>query len=160
MLHEYEHFVFWKTGIPIRNSPPPSPPLFYKHTVPGRLEDYPHNLAKHEINGTSKIPISQLLSKLGNNWKCNLCFSSTGKSWEVQLEQHLKNPKSVCKLGKAWKYSIRLILKNSQLWIYGWIGKPNLSFIVENKIGGLHGDCLHFKLNIINEILDITLPQI
>ena len=36
------------------------------------LKDYPHNLTKDEINGTWKIPASQLFSELTKIWKCNL----------------------------------------------------------------------------------------
>ena len=39
------------------------PPVSYKHTV---LKDYAHNLTRHEIMGTSKIPPSKLFSELGN----------------------------------------------------------------------------------------------
>ena len=36
------------------------------------LKEYPHNLTKYEIKGTSKIPIILLFSKLGKIWKYNI----------------------------------------------------------------------------------------
>ena len=36
------------------------------------LKDFPHNLTKYEIKGTSKIPISLLFSELGKIQKYNL----------------------------------------------------------------------------------------
>ena len=99
---------------------------------------------------------SQFFSELGIIWKCNLglClkkeaifhlfFSWIGKNWEVQPEQHKKIPKSLCELGKTWKYSLRLTLKNpnfesmEELWMNCKKLGPNLSFSVEYKASNLH----------------------
>ena len=103
--------------------------FFYNHTVPERLS---HNLTKYKIKGTSK---SQFLNFLVN-WE-NLevqsklifkkpnfpSFSWIWKSWEVQLEQYSKIKKSLCELGKTWKYSLSPTFKKKQFWIYRWIGK-------------------------------------
>ena len=46
------------------------PPLSFTNIL--CLKDYPHNLTKYEIKGTSKIPISQFYSKLRKLWKSSL----------------------------------------------------------------------------------------
>ena len=46
------------------------PPLSSTNTP--CLKGYSRNLIKYEINGTSKIPVSQLFSELGKTWKCNI----------------------------------------------------------------------------------------
>ena len=134
MFFKYEHFFFLKTGNLIINwvtawPSPWLPSLLYKHTVPEKLS----SLTKYELNGTSKIPVSQLFSELGKIWKCNTGLYSKnsffhllhglGKIWEVQLEQHSNIPNSLCQMGKPWKYSLRPTLKKSLFRIYGWIGK-------------------------------------
>ena len=40
-------------------------------------------------------------------------FSWLGEKWEGQVEQHSKIPKSLCKMGKTWHYSLRPTLKKS-----------------------------------------------
>ena len=40
--------------------------FFFFSELPLSLKDYSHNQTKHELKGTSKIPISQLFSDLVN----------------------------------------------------------------------------------------------
>ena len=65
------------------------------------------------------ICLSQLVSELRTIWKYNrglywkkksIFFSRIEKNWEFQPEQHSKNAISIYKLGKTWKYSVRLTL--------------------------------------------------
>ena len=85
------------------------PPLSSTNTP--CLKGYCRNLIKYEINGTSKNPSFSTLKWIGKNLKVQHrlkfkksdypSFSEIGKKWEVQLEQHSKIRKSVCKLGKT-----------------------------------------------------------
>ena len=49
------------------------------------LQDYPHHLTKYEGKGT-KISIFKLFSDLGKIWKCNVCFSKTHLSYELETK--------------------------------------------------------------------------
>ena len=100
------------------------------------LYDYPHNLTKYEIKGTSKITISQHFSELGKRWRRNLnlyskhpifiFFMNCGK-WESQIWQHSKNPKSLCEFGKTWKYNINQHSKNSHFESMDKLGNQRFS---------------------------------
>ena len=59
LLHRYEHFF-----------------SFFSPTNIMYLKGYPHNLAKYEIKGTSKTPISLFFSELGKIWKHNTSLHS------------------------------------------------------------------------------------
>ena len=61
------------------------PPLSSTNTP--CLKGYSRNLIKYEINGTSKIPVSQLFSELGKTWKCNIGLNS--KNPIIHLFQRL-----------------------------------------------------------------------
>ena len=50
-------------------------PLSFSSHIPC-LKDNLHNLKKYESKGTSKISISQMVSELEINWKCNLSWYS------------------------------------------------------------------------------------
>ena len=136
MLHKYECFFFlenWQFNHKL--GPPVSPTNILC------LKNYPHNLTKYEMKGTSKTPISLLFSEFGSatlayiqKKQCSI-FLWIGKNWEVKLEQHSKIPKSLCVLGKTWKSNLRPTLKNlnfesmdKEKWC------PNLRFTLENKI--------------------------
>ena len=92
-----------------------------------RKDHHPHHLTKYESKGT-KISIFKFFSELGKIWKCNLSFSKIPIS-------HL-----VYELGKTWKYTQpRPIFQNPNVEFLDELGKlilcPNLTFIVENKMG-------------------------
>ena len=60
-------------------------------------------MSANKVNGTLKIPIYKLFNELGKVWKCNLglyyknlVFNLFRELGKVQLEQHLKIPKSPC----------------------------------------------------------------
>ena len=80
------------------------PPLSFTSIL--CLKDYPRNLTKYEISGTSKIPISQLFSEFGKIWKCNLALYS-------------KNPvfHFFHKLGKIEKFSWCNIQKSQNVFV-------------------------------------------
>ena len=80
--------------------PPVSPRL---SNIPC-MKEYPPNLKKYEINGTSKIQISQLFSEFRNIWKYNLSLYSQNPisifflNWEKlrsPARATLKNPKNI-----------------------------------------------------------------
>ena len=59
------------------------------------LKEYPHNLTKYEINGTSKIPTSQLFSELGKIWKYSLGLYS-----KSPVRATFRNPKTSFWIGR------------------------------------------------------------
>ena len=113
------------------------------------LKDYLNILRKYEIKGTSKTPISQLFSKLGKIWKCNLGFqkkqfSIFSMNWEKlksPARATFKNPKISLWIGKNVEVQPKTntqeipILNLRMNWKYLC---PNLGFTVEDKIGNLH----------------------
>ena len=71
-------------------------------------------------------------------------FPELGKTEKSSQSNIKKIPKSLCELGKLWKYSLRLTLKNpnfesmEELWMNCKKLGPNLSFSVEYKVSNLH----------------------
>ena len=67
-------------------------------------------------------------------------FPELGKTEKSSQSNIKKIPKSLCELGKTWKYGLRLTLKNPNLdlWMnYEKLG-PNLSSSAEYKASNLH----------------------
>ena len=117
--------------------------LLHSHHLLLFVKDYPHNLTKHEINGTSKIPIYQLFSELGKISKCYLglysktqffFFSWIGKKFRSPARAKFRNPKIPLLIGKNMEVQPKT---NSQKipilkpWMNWEIFCPNLSFLLK-----------------------------
>ena len=114
------------------------------------LKDYPRNLTKYEIKGSSKIQISQLCSELGNIWKYKLCLYWKSQIIHIfrklrKIDQSIKsNIQKFQNLFVNWgtlrstAYDQHPKIRIFKLWIYWEKLCTNLSFTVESKIGNLH----------------------
>ena len=121
MLYKYEIFFLLKTSNLIINWVPLSP----VHTQCGWKANVPHNLTKHEIKRTPKIPIFHSLV----NWEQS--FSWIGKKLRSPDRTIFKNPISFCELGKTWKNGLRILtekkhpktklqrLRKMRIWTFG-----------------------------------------
>ena len=102
-------------------------------TIIPYLKDYSHNLSVPTlswIGNNLEVKIRLMLRK-----QLSISFSWIGKNWEVQPEQHSKIPRSLCELGKIWKYSPRLTLKYPNFEFTDELRKVSLLKIIYIKCG-------------------------
>ena len=111
-VHTYKNIFFLRIGNLILNWVPLS--FSYNHPMPERLS-------------CLSFPT---LQRIGNNLEAQArlmlnkaIFHLFSLNWEVQPQQHTKILKSLCKLGKTWKYSLRRTPKNSNFESTDELGK-------------------------------------